>query len=367
MLYFLGEWKEAWGPLRLFESFTVLLGLALFMTAALVHLILPRVKERLPRDRGRAHAEQADKSKGKPQGAGLVFIPIAVLVGFLTIPFSLDHYLVLLVVLVAMWSGYADDASVVPWGALKKGLIDLVIAAVTAGLLCWLEPVVVWLPFLKGPVEGGFLCPVYLFMPIATVILWVMINSTNCTDGVDGLAGVLSVIPLVFIAMFLYVIGGHEGIAEYLLVPHDPEGAPWAVFIMSFAGALSAYLWYNAEPSQLLMGDAGSRAIGLVLGIAILKTGNFFLGAAVAPVILINGGAGLVKLGLLRMLKALKVSIENHPGAPFFIRALHKVRFPLHDYFRKKYYWSNAQVLMRFALVQTWTMVILFSLFLKMR
>ncbi|MCV6604639.1 MAG: hypothetical protein OIF34_04995, partial [Porticoccaceae bacterium] len=235
-------------------------------------------------------------------------------------------------------AGYADDNSKVPWGPTKKGLIDAAIALGTTIAICKFQDTTIWLPF----TSKFFSCPFWLYIPIGTGLLWIMINSTNCTDGVDGLAGVLSVIPLLFLAGYLYVIGGHEKFANYLLVPHLTDGAPWAILIMSFAGALSSYLWYNAEPSQLLMGDAGSRAIGLLLGIAILTTGNFFIALAVAPVILINGGAGLVKLGTLRILKKLGIDIENHPEAKLHIKALHKYRFPFHDHCRKELKWSNA-------------------------
>jgi len=96
-------------------------------------------------------------------------------------------------------------------------------------------------------------------------------------------------------------------------------------------------LWYNATPSKLMMGDAGSRAMGLFISIAILKTGSPFLYIPVALVLILDGGLGLVKVALLRFLK---------------IHILKNVRTPLHDHVRKVWDWSNTQTVYRFAIIQ---------------
>jgi len=100
------------------------------------------------------------------------------------------------------------------------------------------------------------------------------------------------------------------------------------------------------------MGDAGSRALGFFIGVLVISTGNPFLILIVSTVILVNGGAGLVKVALLRFFK---------------IRIFHTVRFPLHDHFRITRKWSNAQVLIRFALVQILITIVLFGIFMKVR
>ena len=107
--------------------------------------------------------------------------------------------------------------------------------------------------------------------------------------------------------------------------------------ILLFAVCILGYLWYNATPSRLMMGDAGSRAMGLFISIAVLKTGSPFLYIPVALVLILDGGLGLVKVSLLRFLK---------------IRILTKVRTPLHDQARKVWEWSNTQTVFRFAIIQ---------------
>ena len=166
---------------------------------------------------------------------------------------------------------------------------------------------------------------------------WLSINTTNCTDGVDGLSSTLVLIALITLGSVFYFIFGHSDISAYLLVPHLVQGASWAVMIFALAGVLMGYLWYNATPSRLLMGDAGSRAMGLFISIAVLKTGSPFLYIPVALVLILDGGLGLVKVSLLRFLK---------------IRILTKVRTPLHDQARKVWEWSNTQTVFRFAIIQ---------------
>ena len=107
--------------------------------------------------------------------------------------------------------------------------------------------------------------------------------------------------------------------------------------ILIFVGCSLGYLWFNATPSLLMMGDAGSRAIGLFIAIAVMKTGSPFLYLLVAFVLMLDGGLGLVKVALLRFLK---------------IKILTKIRTPLHDHVRKNKNWSNAQTVFKFAIIQ---------------
>ena len=86
-----------------------------------------------------------------------------------------------------------------------------------------------------------------------------------------------------------------------------------------------------------MMGDAGSRAMGLFISIAILKTGSPFLFIPVALVMILDGGLGLLKVSLIRFLK---------------IRIMKNVRTPLHDHVRKVWDWSNTQTVFRFAIIQ---------------
>jgi phospho-N-acetylmuramoyl-pentapeptide-transferase len=156
----------------------------------------------------------------------------------------------------------------------------------------------------------------------------------------------------VFLGAILYGIVGHELIASYLLVPHYEQGADWAIMAFVMIGCLSGYLWHNSYPSAVLMGDAGSRPIGLLLGVLVLACGNPFLILVVAFMVLVNGATGILKVALLRFLK---------------VGIFGQVRYPLHDHVRHNMGWSNTQVLIRFMLLQAVGTPILLVLLLKVR
>ncbi len=349
MLYLLGELLQtSFGPFRLLTSRLFLGAVSLVMSWLLTFLLLPRLMHKLPTDRGRQHAVQAQAAAGKPTGAGVIFITIFILVQFLVLPPSVQPLSILALTFLAMLSGWFDDKSIDSWGEYKKAFIDLLLAAGTAAVLCELGPMEIWLPFTKAVI----LIPWYVFVPFGTVVIWTTINCTNCTDGVDGLSGTLACIAFTCLGGLLYFVLGHREISSYLLLPHYPDGATWGIIAFSLVGTLAAYLWYNAHPSILLMGDAGSRAIGFLLGVFVLKTGNPFLILIVSCVLLINGGTGLVKVALLRFFK---------------ISIFKTIRFPLHDHVRKNRGWSNPQVLVRFAVIQVMMTMVLMVLLLKVR
>ena len=267
-----------------------------------------------------------------------------------------------------MLSGWFDDKAEKEWSRVRKGTIDLVVAVLAALSICGMRTATLWLPFAKG----AFCVSWPWYVAIAAPILWFTINATNCSDGVDGLAGSLTLLSLCGLSAILYAVVGHETVAAYLLVPHNPEGARWAVLCMAFAGATAGYLWWNANPSMVLMGDAGSRPLGLLVGVAALAAGNPFLVLVLAPVALVNGGSGLFKIAMLQGIAKLGFDNGSGPPAPdrrpcALARILRSVRFPLHDQAKTVLHWSNPQVLMRFTLLQAGLMPLLFLLLLKIR
>ena len=297
-------------------SLRALLGVCLsfFGTAA----ILYGFKGKLPQDHGRAFAVNGEKSKGKARGGGVLFIPVFAVLSLALVPFSAELALYLLFTVLAMVTGYLDDKSALPWGELKKGLLDLAICVAAVAVLMYNEPATSITIF-----SCVLVLPKWLFALFATFILWASINCCNCTDGVDGLFGTLGMLAL---GAFSYVL---------FAVFERPEWAMPGLFLVC---TLAAYLLFNASPSLIMMGDAGSRAVGLFLGILALKTGNMLLIIPFAVVILLDGGLGLLKLSIMRL---------TH-SKTFMMWLL----TPLHDEARKKHGWSDTQTVFRFALVQ---------------
>ena len=382
MLYYLAPFlTQLWGPFRLLGSYLVLMGMGALLAAFLTGLLLPKMWNRLPRDRGRQHAQNAQAAKGKPTGAGVFNVLLLLPVVALVLPLSLRLGCVLGCLILAMLTGWLDDRSANPWGDYLKGTLDLGVAFLASLAVCQGHPVAFWVPLVKGEL----LVPLWVFLPLGTLLLWMTINATNCSDGVDGLAGTLTLLSLFYLAGFLYVVVGHKEMAAYLLVKHNPEGARWALLLFTTAGGLAGYLWHNAEPSKVLMGDAGSRFLGLLVGTAALAAGNPFLILVVAPVVLVNGGTGIVKIALLRLFRLLGFDVRTplalaearkaaavnggpHPDEQHaVVRLLHTVRFPLHDHCRKTLGWSNQQVLLRFFIIQAFLTPILFGFLVKVR
>lgn len=369
MLYYLSNWlQQYWGPARLLQSHALLLAGGTFVAAFLTWFLLPRVWNRLPRDRGKVICgdKMGEAAKGKPTGAGFYVSLFCLLPIILFAPLKFWDFAAVVALYGAMIFGYLDDKAVVPWGELKKGLLDAVVSIAIATFLffghaektgcCESYRMVLWLPFVKSL----FFASWYVYIPIAAFILWFTMNATNCSDGVDGLAGSLTLITLTMLAVILYVVVGYRPVAHYFLLPAIPDAARWAIVVMTVAGGFGGYLWYNAAPSKVLMGDAGSRFLGILVATASLMTGNLFFVIALSPVVLVNGGGGLGKLVLLRVAKKLGCEI----GEDNLIR---RIRFPLHDHCKKKLNWENSQVLMRFVLMQLVFMPILLLVLLKVR
>lgn len=272
----------------------------------------------LPLDGGRDFAVDGKKSQGKPRGAGLIFILIFALAGLIFVPFDKEILVYIILVVAAMFTGYLDDAAKTPWGEYKKGLLDLLLAVLVALNYLTYNPATVEFMLFDVTVT----IPVIVFAILIVVLVWASINVTNCADGVDGLSGTLTIITLLTI-YGIFKIKDNLGSVSFL--------------ILLFCVCILGYLWYNANPSRMLMGDAGSRAMGIFIAIAILKTGSPVLYLLVAAVLILDGGLGLVKVALLRFLK---------------IKILKNTRTPLHDHTRKNMGWSGSQTVVRFAIIQ---------------
>lgn len=112
-----------------------------------------------------------------------------------------------------------------------------------------------------------------IFIPIVIFIITAVSNGANLTDGIDGLAAGISAIIGITLAIFAWV-SGNVIFSDYLNIMYIPNTGELTIFIMAFVGALIGFLWYNAYPAQVFMGDTGSLTIGgviAVIAIAIRK------------------------------------------------------------------------------------------------
>ncbi|WP_026452566.1 phospho-N-acetylmuramoyl-pentapeptide-transferase [Aequorivita capsosiphonis] len=112
-----------------------------------------------------------------------------------------------------------------------------------------------------------------IFIPIVIFIITAVSNGANLTDGIDGLAAGTSAIIGITLALFAWV-SGNVIFSDYLNIMYIPNTGEMTIFIMAFVGALIGFLWYNAYPAQVFMGDTGSLTIGgiiAVIAIAVRK------------------------------------------------------------------------------------------------
>lgn len=299
-----------------YDSLLALVGI-LFAFGVTV-FVTNKLQGLLPKDAGREFAHDGKLSAGKPRGAGIIFVLTFVAAALLFAPLKAEIIIYLILMVVCMITGFLDDASKMPWGEYKKGFLDLCVAALVAMTFLKYNPNTIELALFHIQLT---IHPA-LFAVLIMILVWVSVNVTNCADGVDGLSGTLAIISL----MTIYTINRIFGVGEDI-----------SFLILLFTACILGYLWYNATPSRLMMGDAGSRTMGLFISIAALKTGRPALYIPVALVLLLDGGLGLIKVALLRFLK---------------IRILKNTRTPLHDHVRKAWGWSNTQTVFRFAIIQ---------------
>ena len=240
----------------------------------------------------------------------------------------------------AMITGYLDDAARVPWGRLKKGLFDFAVALAASVTYVYFNGSAVTLAVFGITIT----LPAIIYVILGIVLIWVSINVTNCSDGVDGLSASLAIVTM---ASFFLMNTIHDDISGF-----NAE-------ILLFGVCLVAYLWFNATPSILMMGDAGSRAMGFFIAIIAMKSGSPLIYIPFAIVLILDGGLGLIKLSFIKFLK---------------INIMMNITLPLHDQVRKnmeltdaegnviRKNWSNTQTVFRFLIVQV--MVSLIFIFL---
>lgn len=284
----------------------------------LTWLFIKLLGKRLPKDQGREFAVAGKLSEGKIRGAGIIFITVYAVVSIVCSKFALSTTVYNVLIFASMMSGYLDDRAEVPWGETIKGVLDFVICLAISIALVLFEPDAAVLDFIVTAVRVNKI----VYVILATIFLWLMINAVNCADGIDGLSSSL-VINSMLAACFFAPMMLNRDVVMYCMI---------------MTAVLLAYLIFNTEPSKVLMGDAGSRALGLFLGFMFLRMGNALFAIPLCIVLLADGLLGLIKLSAIRYLK-LKDFMAN-------------IRTPLHDHLRKNKGASNAQVRFKFNLVQ---------------
>jgi phospho-N-acetylmuramoyl-pentapeptide-transferase len=274
---------------------------------AIARLRAGQVREDTDKTGSQRLAEISKPKRGTPTMGGL-FLCGAILVAFFSWT-RLDN--VYAVVGIGLLLGFALIGMADDWIKLRepgrKGLsaraklvATLLVAGAVAVALCWSawrteqpELLRLYVPMLRDlwvPLGFWFGLP---FVVVAVLVLAGASHAVNLTDGMDGLASGLVAIAALAFAGITYVVG-HHGFAEYLFVPHVPGSGEMAVLCCAVVGACMGFLWFNAPPAQVFMGDTGSLPLGGALGYAalvsrtelvLLVVGGVFVAEAVSVMV----------------------------------------------------------------------------------
>lgn len=211
-------------------------------------------------------------------------------------------------------------------------LLWQILAAGIAGLILYFHPSFdghLSFPFLKNirPDLGWF------YVVFAVLVVVGASNAVNLTDGLDGLATGPTVVTASVYLLFAY-LAGHAGLAAYLQVPFVHGAGEVAIFCGAMVGASLGFLWFNAYPAQVFMGDVGSLALGAALGMVAIIIKQEILLAIVGGVFVMEALSVILQVSFFKMTG----------GKRIFLMA------PFHHHFEKKG-WQEPKVVVRFWII----------------
>jgi phospho-N-acetylmuramoyl-pentapeptide-transferase len=163
-----------------------------------------------------------------------------------------------------------------------------------------------------------------VFIPLVIVIVTAVSNGANLTDGIDGLATGTSAIIGMALAVLAYV-SSNTVIADYLSIMYIPGSQELVVFIAAFVGACIAFLWYNAFPAQVFMGDTGSLALGGIIATFAIAIRKELLIPVLCGIFLVENLSVMIQVAWFRHTKK-----KYGEGRRVFLMA------PLHHHYQKK-------------------------------
>ncbi|MFV0292904.1 MAG: phospho-N-acetylmuramoyl-pentapeptide-transferase [Paracoccus sp. (in: a-proteobacteria)] len=345
MLYWLYELTGGYGPFNLFKYITFRAGGAFFTALIFAFMFGRPLIEYLRRMQKRGQPIRDDGPEGHFVKAGTptmggILILSALLVGTLLWVRLLNPYvwIVLMVTYGYAAIGFADDYAKVSKHN-TKGVSGKVRMALGFGLAF---VAAIWTMYLHPQgLNGQLAFPFFkdallnlsiLFVPFAMIVIVGAANAVNLTDGLDGLAIMPVMIAAATFAIIAYMVG-NATFANYLGLHRVPGTDELVIFVAALIGGGLGFLWYNAPPAAVFMGDTGSLALGGALGAIAVVTKHEIV---------------LAIVGGLFVVEALSVIIQvlyfKRTGKRVFLMA------PIHHHFEKKG-WKESQIVIRFWII----------------
>jgi len=186
--------------------------------------------------------------------------------------------------------------------------------------------------------EGAAQYAWLLFIPIVILIVTAVSNGANLTDGIDGLAAGTSAIIVLTLGIFAWV-SGNIIFSDYLDIFFIPRAGELLIFVAAFVGALVGFLWYNAYPAQVFMGDTGSLTIGGVIAVIALIVRKELLIPLLCGIFFAESVSVMLQVSYFKYTRK-----KYGEGKRIFLMA------PLHHHYQKKGY-HESKIVTRFWII----------------
>jgi phospho-N-acetylmuramoyl-pentapeptide-transferase len=345
MLTLLAELSHIFGPLNIFRYITFRAACAAATALYFVFLFGPGIIAALRIKQGKGQPIREDgpashllTKKGTPTMGGLMILSGLVASTLLWANLKNPYVWIVLFVTVSFGGiGFYDDYLKVSKQSHKgfSGRLRLLLEFILAGAACYALMLVgtddttkLAMPMLKG-----FLLNLgWFFIPFGAFVIVAAGNCVNLTDGLDGLAIVPSMIAAGTFAIFAYLVG-NSIFSNYLGVNHVTGVGELTIVCSALIGAGLGFLWFNAPPAQIFMGDTGSLALGGLLGAIAVSVKQEFVLAIVGGLFVLEGASVIIQVGYFKM-----------TGKRIFLMA------PIHHHFEQKG-WKEPQIVIRFWII----------------
>ena len=346
MLYWLSQFSDAFGPLNVFRYITFRAGGAVVTALLFVFLFGPRIIALLRVRQGKGQPIREDgppshivAKAGTPTMGGLMILSGLVvstlLWANLTNPFV---WTVLGVTLTFGAIGLFDDYLKVTKQTHRglSGRVRLAIEAIVAG-----AAVIVIMQLNGSPLGSALAIPFFkdfllnlgwLFVVFGAFVVVGAGNAVNLTDGLDGLAIVPVMIAAISFAVIAYLVG-NAVFAGYLQIHHVPRAGELAVICGAVIGAGLGFLWFNAPPASIFMGDTGSLSLGGLLGTVAVAIKHEIVLAIVGGLFVLEAVSVIVQVVSFKL-----------TGKRVFRMA------PIHHHF-EQLGWTESQIVIRFWII----------------
>jgi len=305
-------------------------------------LLVHQIGETIRKSGPASHQEK----EGTPTMGGIIILLAIILPTILWA--RLDDRYILLILMATLWMGgigFLDDYLKVikkyPKGLIARyKMIGQISLGLIIGSILYFNPIsepiksVISLPFVaNGTFDLG-----WFYIPLVVLVVTGTSNAVNLTDGLDGLAtGLVAIATLVFGA--IAYASGRFDYSDYLNILYLPGTGELFIFCLALIGASIGFLWYNAHPAKVFMGDTGSLAMGAALGTLAVLLKKEILLVIIGGVFVAESLSVIIQLGYFKYTKK-----KYGEGKRFFKMA------PIHHHF-EIYGWNENHVVIRFWII----------------